>query len=226
MRIWNGIIREVRLGPAGRSAWITCPKGGIPAPGQYVLGWSPADDQAALATGLFPAQIGEGGFLTVVPIPDIWEPRTELILQGPSGHGFKLPEFTRHLVLGCFSANAERLLAMLPEALARGCEVVVCADCPLPVLPVEVEIQQFNQLGEVISWADFLIFDLPAIELEKLRSILQGRSIPAGQALLVTAMPCGGQAHCGVCAIQGSIHPMLACKEGPVFPLNQLIESR
>jgi hypothetical protein len=43
------------------------------------------------------------------------------------------------------------------------------------------------------------------------------------QALVITPMPCGGIAECGVCAVTARRGWKLACKDGPVFDLTELI---
>ena len=39
-------------------------------------------------------------------------------------------------------------------------------------------------------------------------------------------MPCGGAAECGICAVPFGRGWKLACKDGPVFELNPLLEIR
>jgi NAD(P)H-flavin reductase len=41
--------------------------------------------------------------------------------------------------------------------------------------------------------------------------------------LVVAPMPCGGLAECGVCAVTTRRGWKLACKDGPVFDLGELI---
>ena len=48
-----------------------------------------------------------------------------------------------------------------------------------------------------------------------------GLAIPA-QALVLGPMPCGGLADCGVCAVTTRSDWKLACKEGPVFDLEEI----
>ena len=88
MRIYEGMVRETQLqGGIGRTAWIECPKAAIPAPGRYVMAWSPEEADAPLATPLFAARIEAGGFQAASPIPGGWEPGTRLQLRGPLGKG-------------------------------------------------------------------------------------------------------------------------------------------
>jgi NAD(P)H-flavin reductase len=42
------------------------------------------------------------------------------------------------------------------------------------------------------------------------------------EALVLTAMPCGGMAECGVCAVKTAAGWQSACKDGPVFDFASL----
>jgi len=75
----------------------------------------------------------------------------------------------------------------------------------------------------VSDWADYLALAAP-------RASLPGRRERPGwprppqvpreaQALVVTPMPCGGLADCGVCSVEVKRGMELACKDGPVFNL-------
>ena len=43
------------------------------------------------------------------------------------------------------------------------------------------------------------------------------------QVLLHTPVPCGGVAECGVCAVTLRSGWALACREGPVFALSEVL---
>jgi dihydroorotate dehydrogenase electron transfer subunit len=143
-------------------------------------------------------------------------------LRGPIGRGFDLPAHSLRLGLVALGETCERLLALLPQALEQGSSIAVCADCPIPRLPPEVEIYPLESLPEVLPWADFLAIDLPRHRLGSLSSWLGQDRAVIGQVLVHTLMPCTGQASCGACAIQGKRRPRLVCEDGPVFPLAEL----
>jgi dihydroorotate dehydrogenase electron transfer subunit len=42
------------------------------------------------------------------------------------------------------------------------------------------------------------------------------------KALVMTPIPCGGIAECGACAVPAHRGWKLACRDGPVFNLNEL----
>ena len=81
-------------------------------------------------------------------------------------------------------------------------------------------------LPSAVSWADFLAIDSSLESLPELRSCLglrPGELSPCpGQVLVFAAMPCGGFAECGVCAVHTRQGWKLACKDGPIFDLNEL----
>ena len=228
MRTYDGRVAEMQLDPAGEtSAWIACPPEAVPGPGQYLLAWSPADMDATLAAPLFPAQYNPGGFLAAAPIPAFWEPSTALALRGPLGRGFDPPLTARRLALAALGESAARLLPLIPAALGMDAALALFADCPLPLLPSDIEVYPLEALPESLSWADFLALDLNLATLTEVREVLglemgQGLPCPA-QALVLAPMPCGGAAECGVCAVPAHRSWRLACVEGPVFDLNELM---
>ena len=198
----------------------------IPDPGQYLHAWSPADGEAALGAWLFPAQKTEQSFLAAPPIPAAWEPGTQLWLRGPLGHGFHLPFTARRLALAAVGPSAARLLPLIPPFLAQDTAVTLFTGGRLPVLPADIEIYPLQELPAAIAWADFLALDLPLESLPQLRQILglsPGERFPCpAQALVATGMPCAGLAACGACAVPGRRNWKLACKDGPVFELNEM----
>jgi hypothetical protein len=209
--------------------WISCPAPAIPAAGRYVLAWSSEEMDAPLGTTLFQAQASPGGFLAAPPTPNAWQPGTRLTLRGPSGQGFMLPDLTRRLALAALGELAERLQPLAIGALEKGMAVALFTDRPPSDLPVAVEINPLKDLPEALAWADFLACDLPAGLVEKLPKIL---GLPAGrrhlpcpaQALVLADMPCAGIARCGACGVPTLRGWKLACEDGPVFDLAELLE--
>lgn len=251
MRTYQARLTEIQYaageGIGGQlAAWIDCPPPAIPAAGQYILAFSPADSLAACGTALFRGEAGDGmqpsagGFLAAPPIPAAWAPGTPLVLRGPLGRGFSLTG--QRLALAALGNSAARLLPLAGEALRRGDSVTLFTDAPLPALPAAIEIYPLGSLPEALAWADCLAVDFPQEALPELRSRLGlGRGdrlmLPA-QALVYTPMPCAGLAECGACAIPASARPVkrspswrtpswrsyrLACKDGPVFNLDELV---
>lgn len=243
-------LTEIQLA-AGESdgnrfaAWIDCPPAAVPAPGQYVLAFSPTEPLSAIGTALFRGEASAGlepstrGFLAAPPFPASWTPGTPLVLRGPLGHGFSLSG--QRLALAALGDSAARLLPLAGEALRRGGAVTLFTGAALPALPASIEIYPLDSLPEALAWADCLAIDLALEALPGLRACLglnQGdRLLFPAQALVVTPMPCGGLADCGACAVPASAVParrtaarrssgrfsyLLACLDGPVFDLDEL----
>ena len=99
-------------------------------------------------------------------------------------------------------------------------------DASLPWLPAALEVQPLQNIPEALAWADFLAIDIPLQSLAGLRHILglgAGERLPCpGEVLIETPMPCGGLADCGACAVPGRRGWKLACKDGPVFDINEI----
>ena len=194
-----------------------------PAPGQYLLA---LDDDCLLPHPLYFASSCQQGFLTAPPIPPAWMPGTILSLRGPLGKGFNLPTTTQKLMLVALGSTVSRILSVGISALQRDIAVTLYADPPLPPLPSSIEAYPLSLISESLHWADFLIMDIPIESFPYWRQYFglasdEPLSFP-GQALIVSAMPCGGLAECGVCAIPYRRSWKLCCKDGPVFNLEDL----
>jgi dihydroorotate dehydrogenase electron transfer subunit len=168
------------------------------------------------------------GFLAAPSLPPLWQPGTALQLRGPLGRGFSPPGNLRRLAAAALGESAERLLALLYPALAREIAAALFSDAPPPGLPSALEVRPLSELPEALAWADFLALDLPLEALPRLRQSLglepSANSLPCTAQVLVTAaMPCGGLADCGACALETRRGWKLACKDGPVFDVSELL---
>ena len=218
----EGRILERFLDGRRAAARIACPRTLIPAPGQYLLAHDPAS-RDPLAVPVFPAGTCPEGFLAASPLPPGWNPGLALSLRGPLGRGFALPASARRVALAALDASPAYLLGLIPLAYAQGAALSLVCDDPPDGLPADVEIRPLAALAEVSDWADYLALAAP-------RASLPGRRERPGwprppqvpreaQALVVTPMPCGGLADCGVCSVEVKRGMELACKDGPVFNL-------
>jgi len=224
MRVHTGEVTEIQLDSAGNlAAWISCPPQAIPAPGQYV---TTIGGDSVLPAPLFLAKRSHNGFLTAPPVAPYWTPGTRLQLRGPLGKGFQIPAYAHRLAFVAMGGTSARLMPLTHQALQDDRSVALFTDAPLPPIPLALEAHPLSALPEFISWADFLAFDLPMQALPRLRETIglspQGYLPCQGQALVLAPMPCGALADCGVCALQVRGNWKLACKEGPVFNLNDL----
>ena len=220
----TGELVELYLENGLTGGRLLCPQSLIPDPGQYLLAYDPA---APLSAPVFDAGSVPGGFLLAPPIPRTWRPGKTLSLRGPLGRGFSLPTSAGHVTLAVLGETSARLKPLLFKALNQGASIVLVSDLELPDLPPEVEIQPMSALAEIVQWADYLAMDMPRESLVGLREMLglgqQATSRVEAQALVLTPMPCGGMGECSVCAVTVKRGWKMACKDGPVFDLGDLM---
>lgn len=241
MRTYTARIREIRLEAQSQAFWIECPAKAMPAPGQYLLASNLADGGEPLSTVLFPANYGEEAFLAVrveysqnnltagstYASPTRWVPGDELRVRGPLGRGFEMPNTMRRLALIDLDGGALRLLPLVSAGMASGADIALFSEAPPAMLPSSVEINSLHSLGEALGWADFIAVDIAVEQVERLGETLglkAGQYLPCpGQVLVTVPMPCGGVAECGACAVQVKRRWKLACSDGPVFDLRDLL---
>jgi dihydroorotate dehydrogenase electron transfer subunit len=230
MQNYVGTVLELRLEGGKTTARISCPDKAIPVPGQYLLAHSPGDTDATLAGALYATERNTTSFIAAPPIPKTWQPGTSLILRGPLGKGFRPPARVGNLALASFSDTPARLLPLINHAESPA----LFTFSPPHLfssslfLPTSLEILPLSELPTALPWADFLALDLPLEripDLPKLLGLTNDHSLPCpAQALVITPMPCGSLADCGVCAVSIRRNYKLACKDGPVFDLKDLLQ--
>jgi NAD(P)H-flavin reductase len=219
-------LLEVRLEGDGLvGGRIPCPARLAIKPGQYLL--AHADNlPEVLPSVLFPSRIGAREITLAPALPAAWLPGTTLSLRGPLGKGFHLPAAAHRVALAALDSHPYRLLPLIAPALAQGFEIALFTPVIPSGLPPEVEVLPIHSLPEAPAWANYLALDLPLASLPELRMRLglkAGRSLAcAAEALVVSNMPCGGMADCGVCAVITRLGWKYACKDGPVFDFNTL----
>jgi hypothetical protein len=222
----NGRLIELNLENGMMGGRLLCPQNLIPAPGQYLLAHDPSSASPLPAT-VFNAGSVPGGFLLAPPIPPTWRPGTNLSLRGPLGRGFSLPASAQRVALVVLGETSARMKPLLSVALEQGASVVLVSDLDFPGLPPEVEIQLTPALADIARWADYIAIDVSRESLpglcEKLDGAEQARVTFEAQVLVVTPMPCGGMAECGVCAVKVRRGWKMACKDGPVLNLKELV---
>ena len=236
MRIGTGKITEIISGFDEKVSFrMDCPLEMMPVPGEYLLACDPGAADSVLPAPLFRVGISpQATFQSSFDRPPGWTPGTTLSLRGPLGKGFDIPSDTRHLALAAFGESIARLLPLVPQAQELGADIALFiparhhpgSPSHLPSLPAALEINPLSALPEALTWADTLALDFPLTNLPTLRQTLgidPHDHLPChAQALIATPMPCGAIAGCGVCAVPARKGYQLACKDGPVFDLNQL----
>jgi hypothetical protein len=223
-------IVEIKLDLLGRtSAWIRCPGSAIPAPGQYCLADIPGDPEAVLPFNVMAGEASKEGFLALPmtqPLPPSWVPGISLNLRGPLGRGFDLPQSVGRLALVACEDTLARLYPLAIRAAGRGADISWFTDAPTPSLPPAHELNPLRLAPEALSWADWIALEVSRLRLPVLRQLFglpPGRPLPCPtQVLVLTPLPCAGQADCGACAVPARRGWKLVCAEGPVFALNEL----
>jgi len=227
MKTGEGKIAEIFMDSRMR---IECPLELIPAPGQYLLAHASGSD-SPLAVPVFFSDSAPNGFRSAPAGELPWVPGTRLNFRGPLGRGFDIPEFARRVALIAFDETHARLLGLLPPAFKQGAEVVLVSNATITDdLPEAVEIQPLQSLSEILQWADYAAFDVGRENLNQLREMLgkanQAKGPREAQVLVRAPMPCGALAECGVCAINLRHDWKMTCKDGPVFALSDLLNTR
>jgi hypothetical protein len=120
------------------------------------------------------------------------------------------------------------LHGLIPLALGKQMETVLVCNSPAGELPEDVEVQPLQALEEICKWADFIVIDAAREHLDQLKIALskqwQLSAVREAQILIRAPMPCGGLAECGVCAVGIHYDWQMACKDGPVFILKDVIK--
>jgi hypothetical protein len=116
------------------------------------------------------------------------------------------------------------LLGLIPLAFLQGAAISLVCDNPPDNLPDDVEIRPLGALAEICQWADYLVLAATRASLPGWRARFGNGAqlkVPReAQVLVVTPLPCGGLAKCGVCSVEVKGGIKLACQDGPVFDLN------
>lgn len=171
---------------------------------------------------------------------------TTVNLLGPLGHGYAVGPHTRRLLL---VAQVRRLPVLLPlalQALAQEQSVALLVESPsvsnmLPIrlLPPALEVRLVTQDGsagqqgtavdlfpDLARWADCIcLADDPQRYPRYADLVHQVRVGPArglAQALVLPPLACGVGA-CQGCAVATKRGMRLACSDGPVFDLMELL---
>lgn len=224
----TGWIEEIFATPGGVGMNLQCSSAVQIQSGQYLLAYAPVL-QEILPTPLFVQARVDQLLQVSPPIPSLWQPGLELKIRGPFGNGFNLPAGARHMALVDYTdRTGSRLRPLADSILSRGGEVALLCD-PLPDrISAEIELLSLKSLADVFEWADYLAADLPFSRWPELKQALEAAhpdptSKPV-EVLLDLPLICAGNGSCGLCSVYSDHKWKLACKDGPVFPLDTLSE--
>ena len=224
MQTGKGRVTELILRDRLLHARISCDAALVPLPGQYLLVSDGSD--LVLPVPVFHTDSSPDGFIGA-PAPKIWLPGTELFLRGPLGRGFTLPSSMTKVCLVAFDDTFARLRGLIRPALIRSPAIAVVSYLSVDNLPDEIELHPITSLEEVLAWADYIAFDIARENLggflERLGRMNQTSTWKAAEIFVRTPLLCGGIADCGVCAVPIKSGWRLACNDGPVFGLKDLL---
>jgi dihydroorotate dehydrogenase electron transfer subunit len=211
-----------------RAGILNLPHKAWPSPGQYLPAQALTGSSEILPTPLF--RVGtDSEHLALAPLPASWQPGDRLALLPAQGQGFHLPASARRVALGAIGVAPSRLMPLIPLALDQNATVTLFCD-PQPTpdilhqIPSVVEIAPLSALLDNLDWPDYLALDMPRESLPQLNEMIPLDSTWfEGQVLVRTDMPCHGLGDCGVCAVTTRHGMKLACSDGPVFDLNEVL---
>ena len=219
-------ILEIQQNMDGsRQAVISWPGGKQPRPGQYVQAFNPAEPDSPAAVSIFAGGMpdlshSEHIWTTAPPIPLSWNAADDLLLRGPLGNGFSIPDEAKRIALVAFGEVSGYLLPIASEVLATQGEVALFTDSSFPQLPSSIEVNPLSALEDGVRWADYIAGCTTFTMIPETRAILRNfRPAPNTEILILSPMPCGAIAACGVCAFKTTAgRTRLVCEDGPVFP--------
>ena len=228
MTIFFANLLEIIQQGSEIAGMIDLPAKHWPRPGQYLPCQRLHSDADILPVNLFRV-LGDPDLLTVGPVPRGWQPGDQLACAPSQGHGFDLPSFARRVGLVPYQVSPMRLLALVSTALEQSAEVAMFYDFDLhddllDRMPSQVEVLPLAALLDNLDWPDYLAIDLEAATLDQFSDQFSPQDNQLdGEVLVQTAMPCRGLGECGVCVIKSRHSWRLACVDGPVFPIREVL---
>ena len=212
------------LSPSGKAAIrLRLHSGGPASPGQPWLA-RVANSAAVTRLPLYPVRLHPEGFEAEIEHAEDWPLGSTLDLLGPIGPGFRPPRLARRWLLASLRGNFSRLFPLVEDGLSRGCAVSAWSSGETPRLPPAVEV--LPALRDGLAWADYVALDADPETLSRWSADATGdeptlaRSV--GEVLLDLPMLCGFGG-CLACAVTSRGEWKLACKDGPVFPLAEVL---
>ncbi len=196
-----------------------------PMPGQYFQVYAPGFDET-FAVSLFLIDNHHTYWDLTGEIPVYWTPGIRLRWRGPLGRGFDLLPNIRKTAFVPWLDHGLCLLPLVQQALSVQAAVVWYSHLVPDWLPPTVEVLPIELLPDVLNWAEYLAATCELNHLPELVAAL-GLKLPFSlnfslEVLVQTPLVCGGIGECGVCSVKTRGGWKQACKDGPVFDLDQL----
>lgn len=224
MKISTILIHEIAATLNGRAVRISSRLPRSPIPGEYFLAFAPGSSQVLPAV-LSPYEINSDTLTLCGSFPGEWQPGTSINIQGPLGNGFHLPTGAGKIALLATDATlSDRLYALLLHSLSRGIAVAWVADTLPEQFPPQVELLESSDLIDAVNWSDYTAAVTSLVGLGALLHTFDRHTELKKKVdvIIDTPMVCGN-ALCGVCAVETKKGWKLACKDGPVFNLEEVI---
>lgn len=196
-------------------------------PGQFFQAFA-SDADELLPVLLYPCSLENEFLLCCGVMPSNWLPGSELHLRGPRGNGFHLPPLARRVALTTLDGiGVNRLLPLADQALENGAEVTLFSDGNPASLAAEIEVLPLQELNQIKGWADYfgaVLQPEKIAEQIKLLELIPGKAMSfLAEIMLDTPMICEESSVCGICSTLTNKGWKLACKDGPVFNLEDLV---
>ena len=191
--------------------------------GQFLQAFGEDSDEL-LPTLLYPCGTDDHSLLWCGAVPPSWMPGGKLHFKGPRGNSFHLPPLARRVALTCLDeVSINRLLPLADLGLQNGAEVTILSDYPLAGLNPEIELLGLEEMPSIVEWADYMALVMTPRKLAEFGRNLKTNLPAACEVMLNTPMVCDENSSCGVCSVLTAKGAKLACKDGPVFSLADLL---
>lgn len=201
---------------------LACSGSLAPRAGQALSVCAPATDW--FRRTLVPVRCQPDGLVALLPEGVSWQIDSDLHALGPLGSGFTPPRTGRWLLAG-IGLPGEHLRPLVDLGLAAGAELAFVSDDPPAGLPPDVEV--LAALEEARHWPDYVAVET-TLEMGGEVGSWLARGLDLnhrqvhGQALLTGELPCG-MGGCMACAVKIARRTLVTCRQGPVFPLHELM---
>lgn len=224
MKIHTILIHEIASTLNGRGIRISSQLSRVPEPGEFFLAFAPRSSQG-LPAALFRYEMDPESLTLCGNFPTEWQPGTSINIQGPLGNGFHPPSIAGKIALLAIDASlSDRLYALMLQSLSRGLAVTWVADSIPEQFPPQVELLNSSDLLEAVNWSDYTA---AAVTLTGLSSLInkfdRHADLKKKVDVLINVPLICGNARCGVCAVETKKGWKLACKDGPVFNLEEVL---
>jgi dihydroorotate dehydrogenase electron transfer subunit len=210
----------------GGSDVVTVDSSTLPiiTPGQYFRSFIPGNSPILpIPLYLYSRWNDELSLCGKVPLQ--WKPGEILLLQGPFGQGFQKALTAKRLTLYAHDKLLEpRLKPLALSAVQNKMDVTWVSDERFIFLPPQVEILKSSDLHSAIAWSDASAIAASLAEVDLLRELLPRATAERDkiEVFIDTPQICGNSL-CDACAIETHKGWKLVCKDGPVFPLRELL---